>query len=354
MDLKALGPGALRRKPLQRRRAPAPGVISILLAAAALAAAPVVYGGPQDDKPAAETAKPAADAAKSAEDAKPPVPAAPATYVGSETCQACHDEIFAKFQKNRHVLIETQPKFEKWNKQACESCHGPGSKHAESADKNDIVQPSRLSAAAADKTCLTCHLNQRTHAGRIHGGHARNSVSCTSCHSMHAAPKTTSLDCTSCHAGQWAQFNKPFGHTLGRNTMKCTDCHNPHGGMIAQSVVTRSMRAFGANEPGCFSCHGDKRGPFAFEHPPMRQDGCMSCHQPHNSVNPRMLSRPQVHLTCLECHSNLAQIRPNPAPGTPLGGVPPAFHDLSNPRFRQCTVCHVKIHGSHVNRDFMR
>jgi DmsE family decaheme c-type cytochrome len=296
---------------------------------------------PQEEKPAAEASKPAA-------------PAAEATYVGSETCQACHDEIFAKFQKNRHVVVETQHKFEKWNKQACESCHGPGSKHAESADKNDIINPSKLTAAAADKTCLTCHLNQRTHAGRIHGGHARNSVNCTSCHSIHAAAKTTALDCTACHASQWAQFNKPFGHTLGRNTMTCTDCHNPHGGMIAQSVVSRSMRAFGSNEPGCFNCHGDKRGPFAFEHPPMRMDGCMSCHQPHNSVNPRMLNRQQVHLTCLECHSNLAQIRPNPAPGTPLGGVPPAFHDISSPRFRQCTACHVKIHGSHVNRDFMR
>jgi DmsE family decaheme c-type cytochrome len=341
MDTRSLVPGALRCPPLQRRRAPAPGVVPILIVAAAFAAASSVYGGPQEDKPAAEASKPA-------------VPAAEATYVGSETCQACHDEIFARFQKNRHVLVETQQKFEKWNKQACESCHGPGSKHAESADKNDIIHPSKLSAAAADKTCLTCHLNQRTHAGRIHGGHARNSVNCTSCHSIHAPARTTALDCTACHASQWAQFNKPFGHTLGRNTMTCTDCHNPHGGMIAQSVVSRSMRAFGSNEPGCFNCHGDKRGPFAFEHPPMRMDGCMSCHQPHNSVNPRMLNRQQVHLTCLECHSNLAQIRPNPAPGTPLGGVPPAFHDISNPRFRQCTACHVKIHGSHVNRDFMR
>jgi DmsE family decaheme c-type cytochrome len=318
----------------------------ILTVAVAFATAPLIYGGPQAEKPAVETAKPDADPAKPA--------AAGATYVGSETCQPCHDEVYKGFQKNRHILVETQKKFEKWNKQACESCHGPGSKHAESADPNDIINPVKLTAAAADKTCLTCHLNRPTQAGRIHGGHARNSVSCTSCHSIHAAPKKTALDCTSCHSSEWGQFNRPFGHTLGRNAMTCTDCHNPHGGMTAESVVARSMRAFGSNEPGCFRCHGDKRGPFVFEHPPMRNDGCTSCHQPHNSVNPRMLNRQQVHLTCLECHSNIVQIRPNPPAGAPLGGVPPAFHDTSNPRFRQCTVCHVKVHGSHVNRDFLR
>ena len=30
------------------------------------------------------------------------------------------------------------------------------------------------------------------------------------------------------------------------------------------------MRTFAASEPGCFRCHGDKRGPFTFEHAPVR------------------------------------------------------------------------------------
>jgi hypothetical protein len=34
--------------------------------------------------------------------------------------------------------------------------------------------------------------------------------------------------------------------------------------------------------------------------------------------------------------------------------VVPAFHDLRTPRFRVCSTCHVKIHGSNVNRDFLR
>src|SRR4051812_44638732 len=68
----------------------------------------------------------------------------PATYVGTDTCKTCHEEVVNAFKKNRHLSVETAPKYEKWNKQACESCHGPGSKHAESADPKDIIQPAKL------------------------------------------------------------------------------------------------------------------------------------------------------------------------------------------------------------------
>ena len=348
-------PGTHLNHPLQFRWAPASGALTILTAAVLLVGtAPIL--SPAQDPPKQEPEKKAA------------APAAPApggaTYAGSETCQACHEDIFKAFQRNRHVLVETAGKYSKWNKQACESCHGPGSKHAESTEVADIINPAKLPSGAADKSCLTCHLNTPTQAGRVHGGHANSAVSCTACHSIHGAPKKAALDCTACHSNTWAQFNRPFGHTVvnasgGNGTrrghgMVCTDCHTPHGGVIFQSVAARSFRALGANEPGCFRCHGDKRGPFVYEHAPMRTEGCAACHEPHNSSNPRMLNRPQVHLTCLECHSNIGQITPTPSPDLPLGGVPPGFHDLSNPRFRQCTICHVKVHGSQVNRDLLR
>jgi hypothetical protein len=69
-----------------------------------------------------------------------------------------------------------------------------------------------------------------------------------------------------------------------------------------------------------------------------------------------MLTRHEVRFQCLECHSNLPVARgANEAtPSGGLGNVPPAFHDLRNPRYRNCTTCHWKIHGSHVNRAFTR
>ncbi|MCL6507863.1 MAG: cytochrome c3 family protein, partial [Bryobacteraceae bacterium] len=80
----------------------------------------------------------------------------------------------------------------------------------------------------------------------------------------------------------------------------------------------------------------------------VRVEGCTACHQPHGSANPRMLTRHEVRFVCLECHSNL------PVPAAAAGGVPPAFHDLRSPRFRNCTTCHVKIHGSYIDRAFLR
>ena len=129
--------------------------------------------------------------------------------------------------------------------------------------------------------------------------------------------------------------------------MSCVDCHNPHG-----SVLPHMMQTANANEPGCFKCHGDKRGPFTFEHAPMRLEGCTACHQPHGSANPRMLIRAEVRFVCLECHSNLpaATLPVNGA----LGTVPPAIHDLRSPRFQNCNVCHQKVHGSYVSRDLLK
>src|SRR5215212_922461 len=176
-----------------------------------------------------------------------------ATYVGSEVCQACHEDNFNAFQKSPHRAVSN----------TCESCHGPGSKHAESASADDIKNPLKLAPAAADRSCLGCHLNQPSHSGRIQSSHAKNQVSCTSCHSIHAhgplglvvrKPAAINAQCSSCHISQWAQFQKPFKHRVAEGAMSCVDCHNPHG-----SFRPAMTQTFANNEPGCFRCHGDKR-----------------------------------------------------------------------------------------------
>jgi len=85
----------------------------------------------------------------------------------------------------------------------------------------------------------------------------------------------------------------------------------------------------------CVSCHEDKQGPFIYEHPATRVGGCVACHQPHGSANPKMLRRPLVHLQCLECHADT-----------------PSFHNIAEPVYQHCTVCHVRIHGSQLSRFF--
>src|SRR5690348_8631361 len=102
---------------------------------------------------------------------KPAAPAAPAAtatpeYAGSQACQLCHEDIFKAFQKSPHQVVESDKK-RHWENRACESCHGPGGKHADSVSAADIRQPAKLAPAQADKICLTCHQNQSTHTGRI-------------------------------------------------------------------------------------------------------------------------------------------------------------------------------------------
>jgi DmsE family decaheme c-type cytochrome len=258
------------------------------------------------------------------------------------------------FNSNPHHRIETDEK-RGWEARACESCHGPGQKHTESVSADDIHNPAKMAAAASDKICLTCHFGQPTHMGRLESSHALNQVQCTVCHKIHAdgpfglvARKFTTINkqCGECHLNVVAQFQKPYHHRVPEGAMSCVDCHNPHG-----SIRPAMAQTFAANEPGCLACHGDKRGPFTFEHAPVRFETCATCHEPHGSANPRMLTRPVVLQVCLECHANLpAAVAANKAAGV----VPPSFHDLRSPRFQNCTVCHQKVHGSYVDRNLLR
>lgn len=283
--------------------------------------------------------------------AAPPPDNKPAEFVGSTTCQMCHEDIFNAFVKSPHQVVDTDKK-RGWDTKACESCHGPGSKHAESTSATDIKQPGKLKPGEADRICLTCHQNQTTHSGRINSAHAKNQVSCTACHSIHKngphglvarKPAEINAQCAACHTDVWASFQKPYKHRLPEGAMSCVDCHNPHG-----SALPRQIQTTRATEPGCAKCHGDKVGPFPFEHAPVRLEGCGACHQPHGSANPRMLTRHEVRFVCMECHSNLPV--PVPSATATLGTVGPAIHDLRQPRFQNCTLCHQKVHGSYANR----
>jgi DmsE family decaheme c-type cytochrome len=339
------------------RRLVLAAAIYLSLAWSQTPAAPQQKAPSQSKGPApSQTTPPAPSQAQAAAPAQP----AAAEYVGSEVCQTCHEDIFKAFEKSPHALLDTDA-HRGWATKACESCHGPGSKHIESGSAEDIRQPAKLRPAETDRICLTCHFNQPTQAARINSAHAKNQVSCISCHSVHktdagphgvgpaalVARKPTDVNrlCAGCHADIWASFQKPYKHRLPEGAMSCVDCHNPHG---SASAMHGNIQLTRANEPACMNCHSDKVGPFSFEHAPVRLQGCTACHMPHGSANPRMLTRPQVQFVCLECHSFL------PSTNAKMGTVPPAFHDLRSARFQNCTLCHQKVHGSYVDRALLK
>jgi DmsE family decaheme c-type cytochrome len=269
-------------------------------------------------------------------------------YVGAETCKTCHPDKFEIFAQTAHANI-TQ--LQKWTDRTsgCESCHGPGKAHVDAGgDKTKIRTFLDESDKEVSDTCLKCHAGREEHNNFRRGEHWRNDVGCINCHSPHSKGTTATkmlvkkepLLCYSCHAEMKAQFSEPFHHRVPEGSMKCTDCHNPHGGFELKQVRLST----GADVP-CLKCHIDKQGPFVFEHAPLKVEGCTICHIPHGSSNPKLLKRNEVRQLCLECHSNTGTVG---APNTP------SFHNQATTRFQNCTTCHVKIHGSNVDRFFFR
>jgi predicted CXXCH cytochrome family protein len=289
-------------------------------------------------------------------------------YVGSEVCKDCHEVQFENFSHTVHAKL-TESRNWKGKVTGCEACHGPGKAHIEEADPTKIISFKNKTAKESSETCLTCHAGREEHNNFRRGEHWRNDVGCNDCHSSHeptllvsnpgsnslisevgrrnvdirSAPMLRNSEpqlCLSCHTEQKAQFSMPFRHKVLEGFMKCSDCHNPHGGF----ELKQTRLATGADS-GCLKCHTDKQGPFTFEHAPLKTEGCSSCHTPHGSANPKLVARSQVRQLCLECHSNAHEI-----------GAPnlPNFHNQATVRYQNCTTCHVKVHGSHVDRFFFR
>lgn len=261
------------------------------------------------------------------------------------SCGDCHEQAKA-FAHNPHSRGELKDGVVP--NSTCETCHGDGTAHmGAGGDKTKIAVPHGLQGA--NETCLTCHdssTDRRSHRTGMHA--SSKAVHCLSCHAVHSEePRLLARPelavCASCHSSQVSSFrNKPYAHRLGRGGMNCSSCHEPHG-----RPGNESIRQTPAGETACMGCHSEKRGPYVFQHGGAAiGDQCQNCHDPHGSVNPSQLRRTQVAQLCLECHS--------PITHETLGSQPPSFHNLNNPRFRECTTCHVAMHGSNRSPQLLK
>jgi len=284
------------------------------------------------------TALAAAQQGAKAPDA-PATPAAHAEFVGSDTCATCHAEVAKSFATNPHQKMALM--HGNASGVTCENCHGAGSEHvAGGGDVTKIFDPAKASVKDVDTRCLSCHAG--AHPNFERSPHAKASVGCTSCHSIHGSKEETLLKapqptlCYQCHADQKAQFNMPIHHRVNEGLIKCTDCHDVHGTFLANN-----LRSTEDQNQICTKCHTDVRGPFVFEHAPVRAEGCVTCHTPHGSQNPRLLNMPSVATLCNQCHSPLS-----------AGGVHGL--DAGSTTVTPCITCHTMIHGSNVSQAFVR
>jgi DmsE family decaheme c-type cytochrome len=289
--------------------------------------------------------------------------AAPAAsnFVGANVCKTCHADIWQPFFKNPHYVSIASGK-EPPDRTGCEGCHGPGRAHvAAGGGRNTIPRAfSLMSPEQGMNTCLTCHAKDLSKANIRRSEHTLENVVCTNCHSIHHSPtpkfllaKQQNEMCYTCHATVRAEFSMPNKHRVNEGFMQCTDCHNPHGTFEATWRMAQRPRLVEQalnSEEACIKCHVEKRGPFAFEHPPVRVEGCEVCHYPHGSTNAKLLRRPVVFTVCLECHNGADNL------GTRNNGVPlqTSRHNLLDPKFQKCVTCHVAIHGSNSDPFFLR
>jgi DmsE family decaheme c-type cytochrome len=262
--------------------------------------------------------------------------AAEATLVGQKVCLTCHAAAAAAFSETLMGRInKTHPgKFD------CENCHGAGSEHVKAGGGRGVgglisFRPDDTSHTPEDNNgiCLACHeRGDRTYwSGSTHESRG---LQCSNCHTVmrnvsHKNSLKTAWEpetCFQCHKDRRAQLYRTSHMPMREGKMVCGDCHNPHG-----SFTEAMLREDSIND-NCYKCHAEKRGPFLFEHLPVREN-CDNCHEPHGSVNEHMLKITAPRL-CGECHTF--------DHGPQIAAGPNVVQGFG----RACLNCHTQIHGS--------
>jgi predicted CXXCH cytochrome family protein len=221
-----------------------------------------------------------------------PPQVAGAHFTGTKACVECHAELTDHFASATHArLALADPKL---GDTGCEACHGPGSAHVNSGgEAGTIVNPSK-----SPETCFQCHLDKR------------------------------------------GEFSLPHAHQVLDGHMSCNDCHDPHKGHV---VINTGADLENQNET-CTKCHTSQKGPFLFKHNAMLE-GCTVCHNPHGSVNQKMLVARDANL-CLRCHLEHPAMEGN---GTILAGGEDHRSRLQNGTCWSAG-CHEDVHGSNASK----
>jgi DmsE family decaheme c-type cytochrome len=266
----------------------------------------------------------------------------PVQSAGDETvdltaCNTCHEPAAAGMRGTAHVGLE----------KSCSSCHGGLAAHlkAQTEGTAGVPTPSLKTAkpSVVNETCLTCH--DKGHQADFTGGvHDRRGVSCASCHSVHSfqsvkgqLTRAREADtCFTCHTQIRAKGLRPSHHPVREGLMSCTSCHDPHDGTKPKMVDAEWV-----NEK-CLTCHAEKRGPFLWEHAPVREN-CMHCHDPHGSNHEKLLVAKQPYL-CQRCHLNTRH------PGTLYDARNTLLGANTSNRAieHSCRNCHQQVHGTNA------
>lgn len=323
----------------------------------------------------------------------------PDDYAGIDRCRSCHKPEYREYEKTAHSKVSVPGK---QYISGCEVCHGPGKAHADAieAAEGDEGKTKRaleehpifsfsvnakITAALQQfpifhfrsnskenaARCMLCHVSSKQQEFFEHSTHVAHGMSCDQCHTSHLVTEVKDQSkgelsspqghffqvpqlpdevrwlhssllkeseprlCFNCHANVQAEFALPVHHRVPEGVVKCSDCHNPHGSMNRASLAKPNFQS-------CLNCHAEKRGPYIYEHASVKVEGCATCHNAHGSTNRMLLVRREGRQLCLQCHIN----NPNKI-SVPHGRL--GFQTAG-----ECTRCHVEIHGSNLDPNFLR
>lgn len=272
---------------------------------------------------------------------------------GGDLCFNCHDEdiVAGKYVHGPAAVG------------GCITCHDP---HTAVYEKN-------LKAQGPD-LCYTCHEGKKEALNSAEYVHKPVSEDCTSCHNPHSAPEKFMLGaespslCLDCHDDQKKQINEvSVKHGALEMDGACLNCHDAHMSNIAKNLTMEPMDL-------CISCHDrgyDKEdgrditnmekllAESTYHHGPVKQKDCSGCHNPHGSVNFRILRNPYPptfympfaennYNLCFSCHEGTLVLDPETTKLTNFRNGKQNLHfiHVNKPvKGRTCRTCH-ETHGS--------
>jgi predicted CXXCH cytochrome family protein len=194
-------------------------------------------------------------------------------------CDGCHS---VNYNIQTHAVTE-------WNV-GCEKCHGPGSQHAASPTKTNIVNPARLNSLQASDTCIQCHSQGRPVTPQINGRYYDWPVG---------------FDMTKKLADYWVLED----HKLGETTFTHFPDDTAHKNrMQGNDFVQSAMYTHGI--------------------------ACFSCHDVHGTENNADLLKP-ANVLCLTCHG------PNSPNGPRAATIEQHTHHKPESSGSECIACHM-------------
>jgi hypothetical protein len=211
----------------------------------------------------------------------------------------------------------------------CESCHGPGGKHARTYRREDIR------VGASSRVCGDCHtqVNRVLPKDEAHETHDTVQVWTRDPHAVHLVRNSHNRFCARCHSpydGPSENFSEAEAPVFSesKQNISCVGCHDPHRVTntayrrnrarldsplpvnshvlrgIDHDLSTRDYLDFRNTEETCVHCHsGADR--IDLDH---GNASCTDCHNrfQYNRTRESRVSHSPLHpgLSCRQCHRN--------------------------------------------------